>query len=236
MKILISYALFGDDEKYTKGALHNAKVCRESYGRLGEVDQVFWVGNGAPKWVVDALEDYGATVILKGGETGWGRVTTDATVARFFAADLGADAFFCRDTDSRPSNREVDAMLEWQRSGKAFHVMRDHPYHYAAVMGGMWGGFCAAFQNTTMQRLFLDWKLKNSEPEELYGYNQRFLKESVWPVMAGNVLQHDTFYREYSGGVPFPGGDSPGLFVGEVVDEKGEFNQEHREIREKALT
>ncbi|CAL4099558.1 unnamed protein product [Meganyctiphanes norvegica] len=45
-----------------------------------------------------------------------------------------------RDADSSILQREVDAVNDWVKSGKCYHVMRDNYYHHLPVMGGMWGG------------------------------------------------------------------------------------------------
>lgn len=37
------------------------------------------------------------------------------------------------------TEREVSAVREWMKSGLQFHVMRDHPKHDFAILGGLWG-------------------------------------------------------------------------------------------------
>ena len=49
------------------------------------------------------------------------------------------DIFISRDLDSRFSEREVSAVDEWLRSDKAFHVMRDHDFHWSQMLAGLWG-------------------------------------------------------------------------------------------------
>ena len=48
--------------------------------------------------------------------------------------------FASRDLDSQISGRERDAVRQWENSEFLFHGMRDHPHHYAPILGGMWGG------------------------------------------------------------------------------------------------
>jgi hypothetical protein len=50
--------------------------------------------------------------------------------------DPNVDVFISRDTDSVILRREVDAVDEWLRSNYTFHVMRDHPFHFAAILAG----------------------------------------------------------------------------------------------------
>jgi len=60
---------------------------------------------------------------------------------RFFAAaDPTISRFISRDVDSRLIRRDFIAVQEWERSGRQFHVIRDHPSHSRYPMsGGLWG-------------------------------------------------------------------------------------------------
>ncbi len=53
--------------------------------------------------------------------------------------DDSVDIFLSRDLDSPILSREREAVQEWEESDKIFHFMRDHRYHFAPIMGGMWG-------------------------------------------------------------------------------------------------
>ena len=57
------------------------------------------------------------------------------------------DHFIIRDADSRLSRRDFCAVEEWLKSGKMFHVLRDHPSHSNfPISGGLWGGNRFAFK------------------------------------------------------------------------------------------
>ena len=60
---------------------------------------------------------------------------------RFWAAaDPTVERFISRDVDSRLMARDAVAVAAWEQSGKAFHVVRDHPSHSLYPMsGGLWG-------------------------------------------------------------------------------------------------
>lgn len=53
--------------------------------------------------------------------------------------DSQVSQFMSRDLDSLIYKREAAAVQEWCKSKKSFHIMRDHPRHKTAILGGMWG-------------------------------------------------------------------------------------------------
>jgi hypothetical protein len=234
MKILISYSVFGRDDKYLIGALKNAEAKR-AYDALGDVTQVFVLGNDVPLWVAIGLERRGAEV-LQGGP--WAE---HSILARQTVADLPCDAFFVRDVDSRPGPREALAMAAWLHSSDAFHVMRDHPFHFNPVMAGMWGGVPRMFRDPhpKMIERINAWKEANPIPAvgQHYGYDQALLADVLWPFMKQHgVLQHDSFHRpRFAGAVPFPDGDPTKHFVGAVFDAESRPDSGHAAVREAAL-
>ena len=54
-------------------------------------------------------------------------------------ADPLVGEWHSRDLDSRPSQREVDAVNDWLPSGKTYHIMRDNPVHNTKILGGAFG-------------------------------------------------------------------------------------------------
>lgn len=94
--------------------------------------RVITVGDEVNPIVVSALTERGAEVlpIPAGHPANFGMLW------RFTVADdARVHRFVVRDVDSRLNYRERFAVEEWVQSGKAVHVMRDHPYHSAPVMG-----------------------------------------------------------------------------------------------------
>jgi hypothetical protein len=51
------------------------------------------------------------------------------------AGDLLVDIMASRDLDSPLPQRELDAVNEWLSTGKAWHAMRDHPFHGVPMLG-----------------------------------------------------------------------------------------------------
>jgi len=129
MTKIISFSLWGQDPKYTIGAIRNAELGPEIYPSW---TCRFYTGEDVTDEIKSKLLDLKSEVIEMGGAD-W-----NGMFWRFFAAE-NADIMISRDTDSRLSLRERAAVDEWLASDKNFHIMRDHPYHKTEILGGMWG-------------------------------------------------------------------------------------------------
>ena len=94
----------------------------------------------------------------------------DPMVWRFLvASDKNVERYIVRDIDSRLSVREKQAVDEWIKSGKMFHVMRDHPSHsHYPMSGGMWGGTQNAISD-------MDVLLNNEKLKKKYMVDRIFL-------------------------------------------------------------
>merc|ERR1719149_11149 len=141
---------------------------------------------------------------------------------RFWAAaDPTVERFISRDVDSRLMERDAGAVAKWIESGKAFHVVRDHPSHSLYPMsGGLWG----ARRGALPQVLEL---IASFPSDSKYLTDMNFLNSLVWPIAMHDVLQHDAFScRDFDGASPFPvAHDAAGHHVGQVFDEKGTARQ-----------
>ena len=130
MRKLISFTLYGDNPKYVEGMFRNIELKDEFY----------------PDWEIIIYHDDSVepSVIERLSKHATLRDFTDSGILaaswRFCAFDEpDAERFIVRDSDSRFSQREADAVLEWEKSDKELHIMRDHPHHGYPILGGMWG-------------------------------------------------------------------------------------------------
>ena len=131
MKKIISYSLWGDNPKYTIGAVRNAELTPIIYP--GWVSR-FYCGESVPTEIIKTLISLPNTeVIMMDVDGDW-----TGMFWRFYACE-DSDIVLSRDTDSRLSLREKLAVDEWLSSDKDFHIMRDHPHHTVPILGGMWG-------------------------------------------------------------------------------------------------
>ena len=130
-----------------------------------------------------------------------------------------------RDTDSRLTSREAIAVDQWLQSGKLFHVMRDHPEHNTAILGGMWGARKPILQDM----LYL---MASYKKGDFWQVDQNFLREVIWPRVAYTTFTHDPFFAK----IKFPSQRNGYEFIGQVWDENEQTVQEHINILKKHLT
>ena len=206
----VSFSCFGDKEIYLCGAIANAELVVRFYP---DWTAVFYLDAQADLIAGDTLRDLGCKVFLRntdqhGGGMFW----------RFGACELAdAEAVIVRDTDSRITFREAIAVSEWLASGKSLHVMRDHPWHTNKIMGGMWG-----LQGAQAFETFSS-ILQSESKSQLYGEDQRFVSETVYPLFKRDVMVHDSFSRQEWQRKKFVE-RTAGEFIGEAIDCLGRPN------------
>ena len=228
-RCVVAFSLYGADERYTGGALANARALHASKGTgvssrgksrssvLSEWRMRVYHDESVPLPVLQALEYLGVECLLvppqDRGPLG-GQLANPRTWRFLVASDPSVARFLIRDVDSRISLREAAAVHAWAKhklsSSFPFHVMRDHPSHTiyaragAPIQAGMWGGTRDAVPE--MASL-----LRAAGNSTHYVADQAFLKNYVWPLaVVRGVLQHDSFgcldatFRTSIAPQPFP--------------------------------
>jgi hypothetical protein len=212
-KKVIAFSLWGENLKYTIGAIENAKLAPQIYP--GWICR-FYVANDVPSDILQQLATMPQVELIYMNEVGDWR----GMLWRFYAADDPEVAIaIIRDTDSRLNLREQAAVDEWLASGMGIHIMRDSPLHHAAIMGGLWGARYGVLKGLGTQiKTFL-----NNQPASRQGYSvdQYFLGEVIYPKIQHNACVHDEFYEQH----PFPTPRHNGEYVGEYVGINGEVDK-----------
>jgi hypothetical protein len=202
----IAYSLWGDKPIYNTGLLKNIHQAKELYP---DWKVVVYHDNSVPQASVGMIKCTGAKLINMTGQ-GYGMFW------RFHAADLPDCKYVVfRDCDSRLSFREKAAVDEWIASGKAIHIMRDHPYHkipygsdIMSILGGMWG---IKSHLISMKEMIDTFSALNHLD---YGSDQLFLKE-IFLKFESDAKVHDELFS----GSSFPVRRQGYRFVGERIDE-----------------
>ena len=214
MNKIISFSLWGNIPKYTEGAIKNAELALEIYP-----DWIcrYYLGKNTPLGIIGRLSEFDNTEIYIMNEPGdW-----TGMFWRFYAAsDLDVDVMISRDVDSRLTVREKAAVDDWLASDKDFHIMRDHPYHNAPILGGMWG---------VRNCLLLDMVeyINKYSKGDFWQVDQNFLRECIYLKIKDDAFVHDEYFEKNS----FPTERESGYFVGQAFDENDEqLNPEHSEM------
>ena len=207
-KKLITYSLYGSSPKYCNGAVKNA----QTIGRVfpGWQARFYTDVSTVPSHIQSALRAAGAEIV----PIDMAKYGSQSMFWRFWAAaDRDVARFISRDVDSRLMARDAMAVAAWEQSGKAFHIVRDHPSHSLYPMsGGLWG----ARRGALPQVLEL---IAAFPTDSAYLTDMNFLNGRVWPIAMRDVLQHDAFScAEFDGALPFPvAHDAAGHHVGQVL-------------------
>lgn len=204
-KKLITFCVFGTEKLFQKGCFENLRLAKEIY----------------PDWICrvylfketlglkDEILSYGNSEVVEVNEMG----SFVSTMYRFLPlAESDVSYFISRDTDSRLSMREKEAVDEWIKDGTDFHIMKDHPYHYTPefpILAGMWGARGGIIPN--VKELMA--KIVNEHPNTK-GIDQRFLYH-IFETHVNKFTEHEmngfpsprNFERDgiYFVGQPFDG-------------------------------
>lgn len=210
MKV-VAYSLWGDNPKYTVGAIRNAELVRKMYPGW---EARFYVGQSVPKDILSSLRANDANVIEMNEPGDW-----RGMFWRFEAAgDPDVEVMVSRDCDSRISQREVAAVNQWLSSGAMFHIMRDHPWHGTPILGGMWGVKAPLLRN-------IKDLMSQFDKGDFWQVDQNFLK-LLYPHIAQHAMVHDDFFEKKPWPLPRIGLE----FVGQVFDENEVTVQEHLDV------
>jgi hypothetical protein len=166
-KLLIAFSLYGDNPKYTEGAVQNVLLANIVYPNW---TCRFYVDNSVPKKIIDELLELGAQIyFVKSNKNIKNR---QRSLWRFLPLGEVCRVIF-RDTDSRVNTREQTIIQNWLKSGKTFSRIWDAEHqedgHSNPLMAGMWG----AVSNVQVDK---------KTPDNLKDYDHNLWKQGVKPL------------------------------------------------------
>ena len=213
----ISFSLFGRDPNYTLGAVANSQNSKFFYPGW---TPVFYVSPEIETEIIDQLLASGSIVIQSGP-----MLSKNPRIWRFAAALLPkAEYTIFRDTDSRFSTREVEAVDQWLNTKHQLHIIRDHPRHYYPIMAGMWGVRSTESMQNSIKEV-LSSARGVEKPED-----QTLLAKILYPRFKEDVFVHDAFYDREPNRGSLAKRNIDGSFIGEQIDFEGKPNLYHRKI------
>jgi hypothetical protein len=206
MKMVVAVSLFGNLSKYSEGALRlQSSISRN----LESWTLVIFHSRSVASSVLSLLESNGAELRLVPEEDSLAGMAWRFSAVR----EEGVSKIIFRDCDSIISKREANMVQKWVQSGYGFHLIRDHPFHLAKIMGGLWGVDRRWFSEISK-------RLDGWEFSDDYGTDQEFLASEIYPLTKGDRMISATFHaHEGDAYPPFPHslGWRFGTYCGESV-------------------
>lgn len=215
---LISFTLWGNNPKYTIGAIENIKLRDEFYP---EWICRFYVNESVPSDIIKKMKEYkNVQVVNMSGNGGW----DESTLNRFLPiSEPDVEVMISRDCDSRLNLRESLAVKEWLEGDKNFHIMIDHPFHNVLILAGMFG--CKKNTIPNIKELITNYNHTTNKQND-----QNFLRDIIFPKIKDSVLIHDSFFGR---GKKFPSKRENYEFVGGIYNEKNIRGDEYKFIKQR---
>jgi hypothetical protein len=222
MKV-ISFSLYGDNPKYTIGAIKNSKLREKFYP---DWQMRVYHNDSVPNYI---LEELGANnVVLINTKIDQGVCNAMWRFAP--ASEEGVECFISRDCDSRLFERDVAAVEEWLESDKKFHIIRDHPGGHAwEISAGMWGCRNKFIENIQEK---IEQYIQTSSWVTDRAVDQRFLQEIIYPQAITSLFLHDEYFNYEEIGTPIKSDRKLDnfAFIGEPFDEDDNQLENHRDM------
>ena len=140
-KKVIGFTLFGNQARWTYGAIQNARLAPLFYP--GWTPRYFIEDPSVSK-APDAIKRFARKLESLNAEVrfmDYSKIKNPRAWRFALLDDETVEVFICRDTDSRLGLREVAAVNEWLQTNAVAHCMRDHGHHIGVpIQAGMWGG------------------------------------------------------------------------------------------------
>ena len=187
MNNLISFCLWGNQKKYTNGALNNAILVKELF--TSDWKMKLYYNDTVDESLLDDLrkEDVILSKVNK-------NESFKNCMWRFLPAeDTSLDYFISRDLDSVLCERDLCVIEDWIESDKDFSIVRDHPWQNWVMNAGMWG--CKGGKVPNISDLIEEY-CKTKNQNHIRTIDQMFLKEIIYEKYAKNsYILHDEFFN-----------------------------------------
>lgn len=190
MKI-ISFSLYGNDERYTVPLEQNASSLHLYYP--GWIIRVYH-DDSVAKETLENLE-LNNVQLVNINHPELLKFNLAPKFWRFLPVlENEIEVVIFRDSDSIFSHRECILVNEWLNCDNLFHIMRDHHLHVSPILAGMFGVKNEGFK--IISKLFFNYPhltKKNS-----YNSDQIFLADHLYPIIKNEVLVHTSYFAFHS--------------------------------------
>ena len=222
MKV-ISFSLYGDNPKYTIGAIKNSKLTEKFYP---DWQMRVYHNDSVPNYILEELGTNNVVLINTKIDQG----VCNAMWRFAPASEQEVECFISRDCDSRLFERDIAAVEEWLASDKKFHIIRDHPGGHAwEISAGMWGCKSGFIENIQEK---MNKYIQTSSWVNDRAVDQRFLQEVIYPQATTSLFLHDEYFNYEKIGAPIKRDRKLDnfAFIGEPFDENDNQLENHRNM------
>jgi hypothetical protein len=190
MSKIISFSLWGDHPKYLQGAIENIKAQKQLFP---DWKCRFYCHSHVNLRWINLIYREGGDIVLKDEDPFIKHMDAPGMFWRFeVLKDPTIERCLVRDTDGRLTQREKNCVKDWERSGKEFHIIRDHPHHGTRIMGGIWGCTKSLIDRINYDDLIKQFSLMSYN--NIYATDQEFLARMIYPLIKENVCIHDDYH------------------------------------------
>ena len=175
MKKVISYSLYGSDDKYVLGLQHNINLLESTF----------------PGWTIKVYYDDSVPedrLMFDNPNVEYAKVVHDSNYMfwRFYTwNDTDVDVFISRDLDDRLNKPDFEMTQTWEESDCGFTVARCKHVHGIPIMGGLWG--CKPKMYDVDIKLLID-QFKETHTTSNHNDDQIFLSQCVWPIVQNTTM------------------------------------------------
>ena len=207
MNKIIAISLWGDNPRYSIGAIRNAELGKKFFP---EWNIFIYYDSSVQSKYIEKLKAFENVRLINCDEL----AEVSPYFWRFFSLFESEDNIvLIRDADSRLSLREKWCVDKWLISNENYSIIRDHVRHYDfPMLAGMWG-----HKGKLPEELFV--KMLEYAKKTYYTVDQEYLKNCVWEYAEYDscivgISENKQFYDTRKEILPH--------FVGQGYDENGE--------------
>ena len=176
---LISYTVFGKENWYRRGLIHNIKIAKNLFSDW--IVRVY-LSDKIEKEFIEKVSKYKNVDLILKKE----RYPFEGLLWRMLPMQEGHDAVIVRDCDTRLFQRDKNLVDDWMSSSFKYHVCRDNPGSWNVMLGGLYGG---KKPKLIIEDKFHKWResyIKNKN--SLYLWDIGFLRQHVYPFIRSNLI------------------------------------------------
>lgn len=226
---LISYTVFGEENWYKNGLIHNIEIARTLFS---DWTVRVYLSDKIEKQFIEKVSKYKNVDLVIKKE----KYPFEGLLWRMLPMQENHEAVIVRDVDTRLFLRDKNLVDDWIASDFKYHICRDNPGSYNVILGGLWGGKKSKLD---LEKNFHTWRedyIKNKN--SFYLWDIDFLRRYVYPVIRKNLVvytEHVKMECEYNvRKIPGERGNYNGTIIslGMYIPEDFDINDQDKSLED----